>query len=158
MKYLGKPNFCLGMQIKYFPNGMLVHQSSYTKSLKALIYIILKKKTKKYYLSEIDMMYFPNYTILQNNIFYQFANKIKFCTHVKTLEYDQTYTMTSLWIIDVCLFYLKLSESQLLRCVNVSYLQTRAKFNLNYLWQYNNIMQTNNDRHFFKSLKYNLNS
>ena len=158
MKYIGKPNFCLGMQIKYFPNGMLVHQSSYTKSLKALIYIILKKKTKKYYLSEIDMMYFPNYTILQNNIFFQFANKIKFCTHVKTLEYDQTYTMTSLWIIDVCLFYLKLSESQLLRRVNVSYLQTRAKFNLNYLWQYNNIMQTNNDRHFFKSLKYNLNS
>ena len=57
------------------------------------------------------MMYFPNYTILQNNIFFQFANKIKFCTHVKTLEYDQTYTMTSLWIIDMCLFYLKLSES-----------------------------------------------
>ena len=31
MKDLGKTKFCLGLQIKRFPNGVLVHQSTYIK-------------------------------------------------------------------------------------------------------------------------------
>ena len=33
MKYLGKTKFCLGLQIKHFPTGVLVHQLSYTKKI-----------------------------------------------------------------------------------------------------------------------------
>ena len=29
MKDLGKTKFCLSLQIKYFPNGVIVHQSTY---------------------------------------------------------------------------------------------------------------------------------
>ena len=29
MKDLGKTKFCLGLQIEHFPNGVLVHQSTY---------------------------------------------------------------------------------------------------------------------------------
>ena len=31
MKDLGKTKFCLGLQIKHLPNGILVHQSAYTE-------------------------------------------------------------------------------------------------------------------------------
>ena len=31
---LGKPKFCLGMQIEHLPNEILVHQSTYTKKVK----------------------------------------------------------------------------------------------------------------------------
>ena len=33
MKDLGKTKFCLGLQIKHFPNGVLVHQSTYIKKV-----------------------------------------------------------------------------------------------------------------------------
>ena len=33
MKDLGKTKFCLGLQIKYFPTGVLVHQSTYIKKI-----------------------------------------------------------------------------------------------------------------------------
>ena len=33
MKYLGKTNFCIGLQIEHFPNGVLVHQSTYIKKI-----------------------------------------------------------------------------------------------------------------------------
>ena len=33
MKDLGKTKFCLGLQIKHFPTGVLVHQSAYTKKI-----------------------------------------------------------------------------------------------------------------------------
>ena len=29
MKDLGKTKFCLGLQIEHFPNGVLIHQSTY---------------------------------------------------------------------------------------------------------------------------------
>ena len=39
MKDLGKTRYCLGLQIEYCLNGVLIHQSSYTeKSLEALLY------------------------------------------------------------------------------------------------------------------------
>ena len=31
MKYLGKTQYCLGLQIEHFQNGIFVHQSTYTK-------------------------------------------------------------------------------------------------------------------------------
>ena len=31
MKDLGKTKFCIGLQIEHFPNGVLVHQSTYIK-------------------------------------------------------------------------------------------------------------------------------
>ena len=33
MKLLGKTSFCLGLQIQHFPNGVLLHQQSYTRKL-----------------------------------------------------------------------------------------------------------------------------
>ena len=33
MKDLGKTKFCLGLQIKHFPNGVLVYQSTYIKKV-----------------------------------------------------------------------------------------------------------------------------
>ena len=33
IKDLGKTKFCLYLQIKYFPIGVLVHQSTYTKKI-----------------------------------------------------------------------------------------------------------------------------
>ena len=33
IKDLGKTKFCLGLQIEHFPNGMLVHQSTYIKKI-----------------------------------------------------------------------------------------------------------------------------
>ena len=33
MKDLGKTKFCLGLQIEHFPNGILVHQSTYFKKV-----------------------------------------------------------------------------------------------------------------------------
>jgi hypothetical protein len=39
MKDVGKTKFCLGLQIEFFQNGILVHQSTYTKkSLEALLH------------------------------------------------------------------------------------------------------------------------
>ena len=39
MKDLGKPKFCLGLQIKYVPTGVLVHQSAYTKKILKRFYM-----------------------------------------------------------------------------------------------------------------------
>ena len=39
MKDLGKTKFCLGLQIEYFPNGVLVHQSTYIKKVLKHFYI-----------------------------------------------------------------------------------------------------------------------
>ena len=33
MKDLGKTKLCLGLQIEHFPNGVLVHQSTYSKKV-----------------------------------------------------------------------------------------------------------------------------
>ena len=33
MKDLGKTKFCIGLQIEHFPNGVLVHQSTYIKKI-----------------------------------------------------------------------------------------------------------------------------
>ena len=33
MKDLGKTKFCIGLQIENFPNGVLVHQSTYIKKI-----------------------------------------------------------------------------------------------------------------------------
>ena len=33
MKDFGKTKFCLGLQIEHFPNGVLVHQSTYIKKV-----------------------------------------------------------------------------------------------------------------------------
>ena len=33
MKDLGKTKFCIGLQIEHFPNGVLVHQSTYIKKV-----------------------------------------------------------------------------------------------------------------------------
>ena len=33
MKDLGKTKFCLGLRIEHFPNGVLVHQSTYIKKI-----------------------------------------------------------------------------------------------------------------------------
>ena len=39
MKDLGKTKFCLGLQIKHFPFGVLVHQSTYTKKILKRFYM-----------------------------------------------------------------------------------------------------------------------
>ena len=40
MKALGKTKFSIGLQVKHFPNGVLVHQSTYIKkNLKHFIWI-----------------------------------------------------------------------------------------------------------------------
>ena len=39
MKDLGKTKFCLGLQIEYFPNGVLVYQSTYIKKVLKRFYI-----------------------------------------------------------------------------------------------------------------------
>ena len=39
MKDLGKTKFCLCLQIKHFPTGILVHQSAYTKKILKLFYM-----------------------------------------------------------------------------------------------------------------------
>ena len=33
MEDLGKTKFCLGLQIEHFPNGIFVHQSTYTEKV-----------------------------------------------------------------------------------------------------------------------------
>lgn len=33
MKDIGKPLFCLGIQFEHLPNGILIHQSTYTRKL-----------------------------------------------------------------------------------------------------------------------------
>ena len=45
MKDFGKTKFCLSLQIKYFPNGVVVHQSTYITKKK-------KKKLKRFYMSK----------------------------------------------------------------------------------------------------------
>jgi len=39
MKDLGKTKFCLGLQIEYFQNGILVHQSTYTEKVMKHFYM-----------------------------------------------------------------------------------------------------------------------
>ena len=39
MKDLGKTKFCLGLQIEHLPNGILVHQSTYTKKVLKQFYM-----------------------------------------------------------------------------------------------------------------------
>ena len=39
MKDLGKTKFCLGLQIKHFPTGVLIHQSAYTKKILKWFYM-----------------------------------------------------------------------------------------------------------------------
>ena len=39
MKDLGKTKFCLGLQTENFPNGVLVHQSTYIKKVLKLFYM-----------------------------------------------------------------------------------------------------------------------
>ena len=39
IKDLGKTKFCLGLQIKHFSNGVLVHQSTYIKKVLKRFYI-----------------------------------------------------------------------------------------------------------------------
>ena len=39
MKDLGKTKFCLGLQIEYLPNGILTHQSTYTKKVLKQFYM-----------------------------------------------------------------------------------------------------------------------
>ena len=39
MKDLGKTKFCLGLQIKHFPFGVLVHKSTYTKKILKRFYM-----------------------------------------------------------------------------------------------------------------------
>jgi hypothetical protein len=39
MKDLGKTKFCLGLQIEYFPNEILVHQSIYTEKVMKHFYM-----------------------------------------------------------------------------------------------------------------------
>ena len=46
MKDLGKTKFCLGLQIKHFPNGVLIHQSTYIKKVLKRFYM-----NKAYHLS-----------------------------------------------------------------------------------------------------------
>ena len=40
MKDLGKKNFCLGLQIEHLPNGILVHQLTYTKKVLNHFYMV----------------------------------------------------------------------------------------------------------------------
>ena len=42
MKDLGKTNFCLCLQIEHFPNGVLVHQSTYIKKVLS-VFIWIKR-------------------------------------------------------------------------------------------------------------------
>ena len=39
MKDLGKTKFCLGLQIEHLPNGILVHQSTYTEKVLKQFYM-----------------------------------------------------------------------------------------------------------------------
>ena len=39
MKDLGKTKFCIGLQIEHFPNGVLVHQSTYIKKVLKRFYM-----------------------------------------------------------------------------------------------------------------------
>ena len=39
MKDLGKTKFCLNLQIEHLPNGILVHQSTYTKKVLKQFYM-----------------------------------------------------------------------------------------------------------------------
>jgi hypothetical protein len=39
MKDLGKTKFCLSLQIEHFPNGILVHQSTYTEKVMKYFYM-----------------------------------------------------------------------------------------------------------------------
>ena len=39
MKDLGKTKFCIGLQIEYFPNKVLVHQSTYIKKVLKSFYM-----------------------------------------------------------------------------------------------------------------------
>ena len=39
MKDLGKEKFCLGLKIEHLPNGILVHQSTYTKKVLKQFYM-----------------------------------------------------------------------------------------------------------------------
>ena len=48
MKDLGKTKFCLGLQIEYFPNGVLVHQSTY-----------IKKVLKRFYMDKTHLLSSP---------------------------------------------------------------------------------------------------
>ena len=48
MKDLGKTNFFLGLQIKYFPTGVMVHQSTYTKKI-----------LKRFYMDKVHPLSFP---------------------------------------------------------------------------------------------------
>ena len=42
MKDLGKTKFCIGLQIEYFPNEVLVHQSTYIKKVLS-VFIWIKR-------------------------------------------------------------------------------------------------------------------
>ena len=48
MKALGKTKFSIGFQIEYFPNGVLVHQSTY-----------IKKILKGFYMDKSHLLTFP---------------------------------------------------------------------------------------------------
>ncbi|WKA13112.1 hypothetical protein VitviT2T_030444 [Vitis vinifera] len=48
MKDLGKTKFCLGLQIEHFPNGVLVHQSTY-----------IKKVLKHFYMDKVHPLISP---------------------------------------------------------------------------------------------------
>ena len=110
-----KQNFCLGLQIEHFPNGILIHQSTYIKKVLKRFYMdkahplsspmivqSLDVKNDPFrhcekdeellgpevpYLSAIGaLMYLANCTRPYIFFFYQFISKIQSRSNSKTLE------------------------------------------------------------------------
>ena len=150
MKDLGIFYFCLSLQIEHFPNGVLVHQSTY-----------IKKILKGFYMDKSHLLTFPivvwsldvkknpfwpwkkceellspkvpyisawcTYISCQlymskHCFFYQFISKIKFHFNSKTLKWYQTYIVLSLQNYWCRSILLKEIKQQLLGYVDAGYL------------------------------------
>ncbi|RVW88735.1 Retrovirus-related Pol polyprotein from transposon TNT 1-94 [Vitis vinifera] len=127
MKDLGKTKFCLGLQIEHFPNGVLVHQSTY-----------IKKVLKRFYMDKAHPLSSPMvvrsldvkkdpFRPCEKMKSYLVLNKIQFRSNSKTLEWYQTYIALSSRTTDMGLFYSRESKQQLLGYADAGYLSDPHK-------------------------------
>ncbi|RVW88003.1 Retrovirus-related Pol polyprotein from transposon TNT 1-94 [Vitis vinifera] len=127
MKDLGKTKFCLGLQIEHFPNGVLVHQSTYIKKVLKRFYMD-KAHLLIPYLSAIGaLMYLANCTrpdiAFSINLLARY-NSAPTRRHWNGIKHILRYLRGT---TDMGLFYSRESKQQLLGYADAGYLSDPHK-------------------------------
>nr|CAN64975.1 hypothetical protein VITISV_027842 [Vitis vinifera] len=144
MKDLGKTKFCLGLQIKHFPNKVLVHQSTYIKKVLKHFYMDkahhLSSSMRYFRLSAIGaLIYLAN--CIRPNILFSVNLLARYSSaptrrHLNSIKHILHYLRGT---TDMSLFYSRESKQQLLGYADAEYLSYsyKSKSQTWYVFNYN---------------------